>query len=266
MSKKMKMVCIGFGVLLAVGLIANLPPIPQDPAYHVFADVNKWQGVENAANVISNLAFVVAGLVGLMRTRRLPDTALTLMWKFFFSSVALVGLGSAYYHWLPSNDSLFWDRLPMTLCFASLTACVGAERLGAKFGRWLFLPLVVSGALSVCYWWVSEKYGLGDLRPYILVQYLPMALIPLLVLLFPQTARQNRQYWLLLVGYIAAKGFELNDELIFNLTNHTFSGHTLKHLVAAAGILALRPGLAPKTTAEDAPNLFCALLDKQKVL
>lgn len=35
------------------------------------------------------------------------------------------------------------------------------------------------------YWHFSELRGAGDLRPYILVQYYPMLVIPLIVLLFP---------------------------------------------------------------------------------
>ena len=40
----------------------------------------------------------------------------------YFSGVALVALGSAYYHEDPENETLFWDRLPMTIAFMALFA------------------------------------------------------------------------------------------------------------------------------------------------
>lgn len=240
MSSKMKIGCLGFIVLLAIGLAASISPIPQDTTYHIFANKEMWWGIPNAENVLSNIVFVVAGVAGLIKIGHRAKTEVTPMWKFFFGAVILVALGSAYYHWLPTNDTLVWDRLPMTLCFAALMACICAERLGVKIGRLLFLPLVVSGVLSVFYWWFSENYGFGDLRPYILIQFLPMILIPVILVLFPKTPDQNKPYWLLLASYIIAKGFELNDDLIFNLTNHVISGHSLKHLSVAVGIMTLR--------------------------
>ncbi len=247
----MKIYCVIMVILCAVGLVESLPSIPQDAAYHVFADNNTWWGITNTGNVISNLAFIIAGMASLLQLKHLPKTAVVRMWKFFFGTVVLVGVGSAYYHWGPSNDTLFWDRLPMTLCFTALTACVCAERISEKVGRVLFVPLVVSGMLSVVYWWVTEKYGLGDLRPYILVQYLPMLLIPILVLIFPRSDVQNRPYWLLFASYLIAKGFELADSTVFNLTFHIISGHTLKHLVAGAGILFFRPDIPAEADEEN---------------
>jgi predicted membrane channel-forming protein YqfA (hemolysin III family) len=265
MLSQIKVGCIGLIVLFAIGIAVCLPPIPQDVAYHSFADNKMCWGIENAENVLSNIGFILAGLIGLIKIRQLPNNTITLMWRFFFIATIFVGLGSAYYHWRPANDSLVWDRLPMALCFGALTACVCTERLNARIGRLLFTPLVMSGALSVLYWWISEKNGLGDLRPYILVQYLPMILIPLLILLFPKTPKQDRTYWLLLASYIIAKGFELSDGQIFNLTNHLFSGHTLKHFAAAAGILVL-PANVMEVNADDETKFSRFFLTKKTIL
>jgi hypothetical protein len=54
--------------------------------------------------------------------------------------------------------------------------------------------LVACGAATVLYWDWTESHGRGDLRPYALVQFLPLLLIPLLLLLFP--ARYIRSGWL----------------------------------------------------------------------
>jgi hypothetical protein len=93
------------------GLLAFLPPLRQNPAYHAFADTRSAFGVPNAANVFSSFALVVVGLFGLIARARTtgPDryAEVTLM-----TGLTLVGIGSAYYHLQPHNERLFWDRLP----------------------------------------------------------------------------------------------------------------------------------------------------------
>lgn len=131
----------------------------------------------------------------------------------------------------------------MTLGFASLIVGLSEERFGLRAGRLLFGPLVLSGAFSVLYWWFTERAGNGDLRPYILVQFLPMLLIPLTIILFPKDARHDRPYWILLISYIMAKFFEWQDGTVFMLTGHLVSGHALKHLAAAAGLLLFKPAV-----------------------
>jgi hypothetical protein len=231
-------------LLVIVGaccLMASLPRIAQDKSYHLFADAESLLGMNNGSNVLSNVAFIVAGIVGLKRTKHLSFNTVTFIWRFFFCAVTFVGIGSAYYHWAPSNDTLLWDRLPMTLGFAALTAGVSAERFGPRVGLLLIGPLLLSGIFSVLYWWYTERVGVGDLRPYILVQYLPMLLVPLILVLFPKEAKYNRPYVIVMVSYMIAKGFEWQDGTVFAMTNHLVSGHTLKHLAAAAGLLMFKP-------------------------
>lgn len=232
-----------FLILTSVFVFFRLNPIPQDPAYHVFADQSRQFNIANGNNVISNAGFFIAGVIGLIRIRPMTRSPLVFMWRFFFSSIVLVSFGSAYYHFEPNNLTLVWDRLPMTMGFAALTSCVCFERLGNKIGYALFLPLVVLGVLSVFYWWITEQMGQGDLRPYILVQYLPMILIPLMILFFPKSSLHSQYYWFLIGCYMIAKIFELNDVTIFNITHQMISGHTLKHLAAAIGIAVFKPNL-----------------------
>src|SRR3989441_13342399 len=78
-----------------------------------------------------------------------------------FTSVALTGAGSAYYHLAPSTATLFWDRLPMTVAFASLTALTLGERVSPRAGPWLLAGFVVIGAASVVSWRVGESAGAG---------------------------------------------------------------------------------------------------------
>ncbi|HNG60439.1 MAG TPA: hypothetical protein PKZ52_11485, partial [Cellvibrionaceae bacterium] len=78
----------------------------------------------------------------------------------------------------------------------------------------------------------------GDLQAYLLVQFLPMLIIPLILLLFPVNHSRPSAYWLLLVCYLLAKVCEHFDTVIYEL-GLGLSGHTLKHLIAAAGIFLL---------------------------
>ena len=212
--------------MLAIGLstwIFTLEPIAQDASYHFFADQRIWLGVPNAWNVISNLPFVFIGCLGL---RHRVNTG-----SFVFSmAVVLVGLGSSYYHWDPTTDRLVWDRLPMTIAFMALFAMILTDRLQVKiFFFWL---LVIAGLASVTYWWWTEQLGRGDLRPYVVVQYVPLVLMPFLLMM--KGNLKTRWLWGSFLGYALAKYAEWYDLAIFELVG--VSGHTLKHLVSAMAV------------------------------
>src|SRR5262245_63120081 len=95
----------------SLAILPLLPPIPQDPSYHQFADQRTLLGIPHFWNVVSNLPFVLVGAIGLWQFGR--DRASFVL----FLGVFLTGFGSAYYHWDPNDDTLFWDRLPMALTF-----------------------------------------------------------------------------------------------------------------------------------------------------
>ena len=56
---------LGIAVAAAAIVTILLPPIAQDPAYHNFADRRTILGVPNLLNVISNVPFVLVGVLGL---------------------------------------------------------------------------------------------------------------------------------------------------------------------------------------------------------
>src|SRR5215469_8177801 len=156
-------VLVFFG-LMAISLVALLllPPIPQDPGYHQFADQRTILGIPNFWNVVSNLPFLAVGAAGLRRYRDNPATLV------FFFGVFLTGIGSSYYHWDPNDDTLFWDRLPMTLSFVAILALVVEERVSARGGAILLWPGLVVGLFSLLLWrWT------GDLRLCFWVQFFP---------------------------------------------------------------------------------------------
>lgn len=153
----------------------------------------------------------------------------------FFVGVALVALGSAYYHWAPSNDRLLWDRLPMSIGFMALCAAIVADRIDAKAGNgWMLCLLVASGLASLFYWHWTESLGRGDLRFYAFVQFFPMIALPAVCWLFPRYRYTAGRYLVWVIAwYGLSKVLEHFDEDVFDLLGHAVSGHTLKHLAAA---------------------------------
>lgn len=222
---------IVLAVVAAAGVMTHAP-IAQPAGYHAFADRRDVWGIPNFWNVVSNLPFLIVGLIGtaeIANRRALPLRALYLS---FFAGACMVAIGSAYYHFAPSDLSLVWDRLPMAVMFMAFFSIIVGEHISERAGPMLFGPLLVLGIGSVIYWYWTEQAGHGDLRPYIIAQFLPMILIPLILLLFPPRSPHARLKWAVLGAYAFAKMFEFADEQVFALTR-IVSGHTLKHFGAA---------------------------------
>jgi hypothetical protein len=225
-------------VVVPVVLLTLIPPIPQPLWYHDFADQRALLGIPHALNVVSNLPFLIVGLWGiayLVRSAR-PDQFVkpqdAWLYGVFFAAVALTGIGSAYYHAAPTNDRLLWDRLPLAVAFMALFSIILAERVDYRLGVALFVPFVVAGAGSVVYWHVTELWGQGDIRPYLVVQLFPLLVIPLIFVVFPAHFTGTGDLLAALLCYLLAKGLELLDQQVY-AQGQILSGHTLKHLMAA---------------------------------
>jgi hypothetical protein len=235
------------GILIASAVAATIvafsrPRLPQPPGYLDFVDHRGLAGIPNALNVLSNVAFLVVGLAGLAALRwrrtRLRDARERTPWVVFFAGVVLTSAGSAWFHLWPTIDSLVWDRLPMAIGFMGLLAALVTERIDPAWGRRLLWPLVGFGLGSVVYWYVTELHGVGDLRPYFLVQFYPLVALPLLLLLFPARYSGSGFYLAALGAYLLAKVAEVEDGALY-AHGGVVSGHTLKHLLAAAAIGAV---------------------------
>lgn len=249
-------------VLLALGLALGLAlwlhgPIAQWTTYHEFADQRAWLGLPNAADVLSNLPFALVGLAWLWAMRERPRSDSSLAWNAFAIALIATSAGSALYHLAPDNHALAFDRLPIAWACAALTCAFLSERHDPRWAR----PVVLGATLalasaSVALWWWSEVSGRSDLRPYLYVQFLPMLLVPAALLLrLPRrfdTAAPDAAWWGVLAGYVLAKGFEVADHAVL----HQFgllSGHTLKHLVAAAAAAWLLRGAWRATNRDQLP-------------
>lgn len=213
--------------------LALLPPLPQPQDYHRFADARAWFGVPNFLDVASNLAFLVVAIAGLSAALRgASGRAEHLPYALFFLGLAATAFGSAWYHLAPDNARLFWDRLPIAVCFAALLSAVIAERLSLMAGLLLLAPLTATGAGTVWYWLRSEALGSGNVLPYFAFQLYALLAILLLMHFCPPRYSRSADLYRVVLLYGAALAAELFDRYIFAL-GEVISGHTLKHLLAA---------------------------------
>jgi len=220
----------------------QLSPVAQDLSYHDFIDSRGIFGVTNFWNVVSNIVFLFVGALGLFRLLFKHDLKIInevkIAYLLLFIGVALASLGSAYYHLLPNNQNLVWDRLPMAVAFMALFSIIICEFISLRAGKIFLLPLIVAGLCSVLYWYYTETVGQGDLRYYIIVQFLPALIIPVILIAFSSRFTKAGAYWWLLMAYVAAKLFEHFDAQVFHFLGY-ISGHSIKHIIAALGLYIL---------------------------
>lgn len=141
MSRNKRIVFL-FGVsIIAITVTLFIPPIAQDPEYHNLDDRRVIAGIPNFFDVVSNLTFLLAGALGLWNIVQIHEDRSCLVLKqemipfvVAFIGAILISAGSAYYHWASSNETLMWDRLPMTLEFTGIFSMVIVERISVRAG------------------------------------------------------------------------------------------------------------------------------------
>lgn len=238
---------IAVSVILAAILT---DPIAQDRRYHQFVDTRIFAAIPNFMNVMSNLPFLLIGSFGLVYVVKNSDKITRGMkpaWLIFFFGIFMTAFGSGYYHLAPADEPLVWDRLPMTIGFMSLVAIVIAEYFSVATGRKLLPALLLLGFASVVYWSHTEAQDRGDLRPYGVVQFLPILLIPLVIALYRSRSDLSRYLWWMTGFYVVSKFAEFFDAELYNAGN-LVSGHALKHMVAALAPASLLYGLMQRKT------------------
>jgi hypothetical protein len=224
------MAIIAAALLLLLGGLLTQAPIAQFPDYHDLADQRLLLGIPHFWNVASNLPFLVVGAMGLALLRRRPAGA-SPAWAALFGGTALVFFGSAYYHLDPRDATLVWDRLPIGVAFMGFFAALIAEHSRIDARR-ILVPLILV-SIGAVFWWRFT----GDLSIWVWVQLAPMLAIVLALSLLPGRYTHRRYMAYALVLYAAAKLFELGDRQLMAWSAGALSGHSLKHLAAAAGVL-----------------------------
>lgn len=233
-------------VVIAIAGLAALatfgPHVPPLAAYHQFADTRPAFAIANAADVLSNIAFLIAGLLGAWALHRLPHRSLSNMQRamtaLFFAGLVITSACSAWYHLRPDDVRLVADRSGMAIAFSGLLGLAVADRVSERASA------LVGLLVLLCAPWAIGQAAHGELLPWATLQFGGMALLLVLAVQAPR-AHALQVNWLALIAiYAAAKVCEMHDAAIFTATGALLSGHTLKHLLAACAawpvIVALR--------------------------
>lgn len=239
-------------IVAAIAILAVHGRIAQPGHYHGFADRSAAFGIHHAADVFSNAGFALVAIWGwlTLRPRRASDQ-LRAGWpgyRLFLIALFLTAFGSGFYHFAPDNARLLWDRLPIALACAGLLVGVrGDTRPGLKTE----IEAIVLGLFavaSVAWWAYTDLSGADDLRPYLLLQGLPLILIPLWQAIHRAPRADRIAFAAAMLLYVLAKAAEIFDHEIANALGFV-SGHTLKHLIATAATAAIVWGLSRRFSA-----------------
>jgi len=236
--------------VLAVAAALLIPAMPQPVHYHDFADHREMFGIHNFLDVASNVGFLLVGIAGLVvalgRRAQFEFTVERWPYVIFFVGVTLTAAGSAYYHLAPDNETLFWDRLPMTIAFMGLVCSQIVDRISIRAGLALLVPMLIVGAASVIYWRVTERAGSGNVVPYGVLQGYSVFVLLLLAVLKPSRYTHGKILYWVFAWYVLSKLLETYDAQVL-AWSHGISGHTLKHVAAAVAGVAVWVMLTRRT-------------------
>jgi hypothetical protein len=223
---------------LVVGLLATGPWwVPPDEHLHA-GDHSRFG---HAVNVLATLPLLGAGLWGLLALRRCGwPAALTRPWVLCCISAMLMALASALYHVHPEDPDFIVSNIAAAGIFMYLLAGFLAERVHAVFGSWRVCLLVLGVVLAAGAFtaWGLRHEGRVDLRALLLMQMLPVLLIPAGALSLPG-AHTERPTWGAVLGlYLLARACDLGDQTLLDLTGW-IGGHALMHVGLALSLGAL---------------------------
>ena len=245
------------GALLLVALFA--PALAQPPHAHDFADQRAWWGLPHALDVLSNLPFAIASVLGLRALHRLPAAALPKAQRacarLFFAGLLVVAVGSSWYHWAPDDLGLAIDRGAMSVAFAGLLGLLVAGLVRERAGAATAAALLVLAPASVAAWFAT-----GNVLPWAVVQFGGMPLLLLAALVPSRPGTLAVRWSLVLLAYALAKLFEANDLVLFAAGGELLSGHSLKHVVAALAAWPVIHALASAGRGQNVPTTDAAPL------
>ena len=199
-----------------IDMITNKIPLPLE--YHNFADQRSFLGIPNTMNVISNIAILIPAIY-LLQIRKNKSTISNLL----ILHLVLLSVASSYYHWNPSDETIFWDILMIAVTIMLVTIIISDTEYG--------IILYGLGIMSILYW----RYT-GDLRLYILI----LIGVPLYIVFKYHKNSELRNYLIVFViANILLRLTEHNDHLVYQITGNQISGHTLKHVFAGIMMMSV---------------------------
>ena len=236
------------GATLVLCALAMCLPRMQLPAgYHDFADQVAWGVLPYARDVLTNLAFAIAGWVllwqGMKYSRNMQDDAarhrLVPAVQAAAWGLVLTALCSGIYHLRPDAAGLAIDRIGMSAAFAGVVGLLVADRLAT-----VRVVPAMAAALLLGVACVMSDFLNGNMTPWVIFQ----VGVSGLMLLAPWVTRRQGErdglqqpvlgiaWWQVLVFYALAKLCEMGDQAVWQWTGAIISGHSLKHIVAAAAV------------------------------
>lgn len=240
--------------LLLVALLA--PALAQPPNAHDFVDQRALWGVPHALDVLSNVPFAIAGLLGWLAVRRAPLSAAQRgCARLFFAGLVIVAVGSSIYHWTPDDFGLAIDRASMSIAFAGLLGLLVTGLVSDRAGAVTAGALLLLALASVAAW-----YATGNVLPWAVVQFGGMPLLLVAAWKSPREGALPVRWSLVLLAYALAKLLESNDALVYAATGELLSGHSLKHVVAAFAAWPVLHALGMRTRGQNAAKTDAAPL------
>ena len=195
-----------------INLIMNKITLPHK--YHNFADKRSFIGIPNIINIISNIAILIPAIYLFLQDRKKDES------KILIFHVILLSLSSMYYHYNPSDKTLFYDIL--MIATTSMIVLILISDTDHK------LLLYIYGIISILYW----KYT-GDLRLYLLI----LIGVPIYIIYkYIKNDKLRKYIYIITIINILLRISEHNDNLIYKLSNNKISGHSLKHILGGIGI------------------------------
>ncbi|MCP1844838.1 MULTISPECIES: hypothetical protein [unclassified Bradyrhizobium] len=220
--------------------------IAQPAHYNDFADHSALLGIPHAGDVLSNIGFALVASWGwlALRPHRNSDQLRTGWpgYRLFLIGLFLTAFGSAFFHLAPGNGRLTWDMLPIALAGAGLLVGVRGDTQPGSKTNIEAIVLGLYATASVAWWVATDRHGTGDLRPYLLLQVLPLILIPLWQSIYRAPRADRIAFAAAMMLYVVAKIAEVLDHQIADTLQYV-SGHTLKHLLATSATAAIVWGL-----------------------
>jgi hypothetical protein len=240
---------------IAVGLLAWGPVLLQANAHH-YADTRSLASVVNGINAAFCLPMLLAGVWGWRALGRShwPAT-LQRPWRWCFVCVGASAILAAIYHLAPGDTGYLAAQATAAGAFTLLLCGFLAERVDARFGsRATCAAALGMAGLAAGFAAVGSA---ADVRALLLLQLMPVLLIPAGALSLPGR-HTHKADWLLILGlYALARVSDLGDAAVLRFTLGAFSGHALMHLCLAgvAAWLAYRASAAGSPAAAENAGL-----------
>lgn len=239
---------------IAMGLLA-WGPIPPQSGTHHYADLRSLLGLAHGVNAVFCLPMLAAGIWGWRAIQRSAwPVALKTPWRWCFAGITVTAASAVAYHLVPGDRTYLVAQALVAGSFSLLLCGFLAERVHAGFGsRGACVAALGVAALAAT---LSSLAASTDLRPLLLLQLLPVLLIPAGALNLPGLHTRQAD-WLLVLGlYALARVSDLGDDSVLLATRGALSGHALMHLCMAgvAAWLAYRVSNAGATLSPEATD------------